>query len=135
LLSTLKGAGRVSATRFGIRGVDLSAPSTEDAAHSAAEEQFPLVSAEISVDARKMNFRKIELTTVNGMFDGKGTSDFSRAIQIDFWRPPQAAALARVDVHPANRFIRVSGTLEAPHVSFELFPAGATLPEPAVVRH
>jgi uncharacterized protein involved in outer membrane biogenesis len=135
LLSTLKGAGRVSATRFGIRGVDLSAPSTEDAAHSAAEEQFPLVSAEISVDARKMNFRKIELTTVNGMFDGKGTSDFSRAIQIDFWRPPQAAALAREDVHPANRFIRVSGTLEAPHVSFELFPAGATLPEPAVVRH
>jgi hypothetical protein len=135
LLNTLKGEGHASATRFGIRGVDLSSPSTEDAAQSASEEQFPLINAELSVDARKINFRKIELTTVNGLFDGKGTYDFSRAMQIDFWRPPQTAALARVDVHSANKFIRVSGTLEAPHVSFELFPAGATLPEPAVVRH
>jgi uncharacterized protein involved in outer membrane biogenesis len=135
LVSTLKGEGRVSATRFGIRGVDLSAPSSDEAAHSEAGEHFSLVNAEISVDARKINFQKIALVAANGLFDGKGTSDFSRAMQIDFWRPPQAAALARVDVHPANKFIRVSGTLEAPHVSFELFPAGATLPEPAVVRH
>ncbi len=82
-----------------------------------------------------MNFQKIELTTANGLFDGKGTSDFARIIQIDFWRPPQSAALTRVEVHHGNRFIRVSGALEAPRVSFELFPAGATLPEPAVVRH
>jgi hypothetical protein len=135
LLNALKGAGHLSATRFGIRGVNLSAPSTEDGAPSTAEEQFPLVNAEISVDARKINFRKIELATGNGQFDGKGTADFTRVVQIDFWRPPQTAALARVDVHPANKFIRVSGTLESPHVSFELFPAGATLPEPAVVRH
>ena len=135
LLDTLKGAGHVSAARFGIRGVNLSSPSTQDAAPAGIDEQFSLANAEISVDARNINFRKIELTTVNGLFDGKGTSDFSRAIQIDFWRPPQAAALARVDVRPANKFIRVSGTLEAPHVSFELFPAGATLPEPVVVRH
>lgn len=135
LLSTLKGAGHVSATRFGIRGVNLSAASPEDTARPAPEEQFSLVNAEISVDARNINFRKIELATGSGLFDGKGTSDFSRAIQIDFWRPPQTAALARVDVHPANKFIRVSGTLEAPRVSFELFPAGATLPEPAAIRH
>jgi hypothetical protein len=135
LLNTLKGAGHVSATRFGIRGVSLSSPSTHDAAQSAYEEQFSVANAEISVDARKINLRKIELTTGSGLFDGKGSSDFSRVIQIDFWRPPQTAALARVDVHPANKFIRVSGTLEAPRVSFELFPTGATLPEPATVRH
>jgi hypothetical protein len=135
LLTTVKGAGHVSATRFGIRGVNLSTPSTEDGIRSAAEEQFSLVNAEISVDARKINFRKIELATGNGLFDGKGSADFTREVQIDLWRPPQTAALARVDVHPANKFIRVSGTLDAPHVSLQLFPAGATLPEPAVVRH
>jgi hypothetical protein len=93
------------------------------------------VNAEISVDARKIHFQKIALVAGNGLFDGKGTSDFSHIIQIDFWRPPQTKALARVDVRPENKFIRVSGSLEAPHVSFQLFPAGATLPEPAVVRH
>jgi hypothetical protein len=135
LLDTLKGDARFSATRFAIRGVNLSAPSTQDAAPSAPGEQFSFVTAEISVDARKIHFQKIALVAANGSFDGKGASDFSRAIQIDFWRPPQSAAIARVDVHPANRFIRVSGLLEAPHVSFELFPTGATLPEPAAVRH
>ena len=135
LLDTLKGEARLSATRFAILGVDLSAPSTEDAEPSGRGEQFLLVNAEVSVDARKIHFQKIALVAGNGQFDGKGTSDFSRAIQIDFWRPPQATAVSRVDLHPANRFIRVSGLLEAPHVSFELFPAGATLPEPAAVRH
>lgn len=135
LLDTLKGDARLSATRFAIRSLNLSAPSTQDAEATAPGEQFSFVSAEISVDVRKIHFQKIALTASNGSFDGKGVSDFSRAIQIDFWRPPQTAAVARVDVHPANRFIRVSGLLEAPHVSFELFPAGATLPEPAAVRH
>lgn len=134
LLDSLKGEGRVVATRFGIRGLDFSAPS-EDAAASSPEEQFSLVNAEISVDARKIHFQKIALVSGSGLFDGKGTSDFSRAIQIDFWRPPQSTAMARMDFHPANKFIRVSGSLEAPHVSFQLFPAGATLPEPAAVRH
>lgn len=135
LLDTLKGEARLSATRFTIRGVDLSSPSSDAAVSSASSEQFSLVNAEISVDARKIHFQKIALTAGNGLFDGKGSSDFSRAIQIDFWRPPQTTAVARVDAHPANRFIRVSGLLEAPRVSFELFPAGATLPEPAAVRH
>jgi uncharacterized protein involved in outer membrane biogenesis len=135
LLDTLKGEGHLSATQFAIRGVDLSAPSGNDAANLAPNEQFSLVNAEISVDARKIHFQKIALVAGNGLFDGKGTSDFSRIIQIDFWRPPQSKALARVDMHPENKFIRVSGSLEAPRVSFQLFPAGATLPEPAVVRH
>jgi uncharacterized protein involved in outer membrane biogenesis len=135
LLDTLKGEGHLSATQFAIRGVDLSAPSGNDAANSAPNERFSLVNAEISVDARKIHFQKIALVAGNGLFDGKGTSDFSHIIQIDFWRPPQTKALAHVDVRPENKFIRVSGSLEAPHVSFQLFPAGATLPEPAVVRH
>ncbi len=135
LLDTLKGEARLSATRFAIRGLDLSSPSTEDAAPSAPGEQFSLVNAEVSVDARKIHFQKIALVAGNGLFDGKGTSDFSRAIQLDFWRPPQTTAVSRVDLRPANRFVRVSGSLEAPHVSFELFPPGATLPEPAAVRH
>jgi len=135
LLDNLKGEGHLSATQFAIRGVDLSAPSADDYAHSASNEQFSLVNAEISVDTRKIHFQKIALTAGNNLFDGKGTSDFSRIIQIDFWRPPQSKALARVDVHPENKFIRVSGSLEAPRVSFQLFPAGATLPEPAAVRH
>jgi len=109
--------------------------SSEHAASSAPGEQFSLVNAEISVDARKIHFQKIALVAAKGLLDGKGASDFSRAIQIDLWRPPQSAAVARVDVHPENRFIRVSGFLEAPRVSFELFPTGATLPEPAAVRH
>jgi uncharacterized protein involved in outer membrane biogenesis len=135
LLNTLKGEGHLSATQFAIRGVDLSAPSAEEADHSAPNERFSLVNAEISVDARKIHFQKIALVAGNGTFDGKGTSDFSRIIQIDFWRPPQTRAQARVDVHPENKFIRVSGSLEAPRVSFQLFPTGATLPEPAIVRH
>jgi uncharacterized protein involved in outer membrane biogenesis len=135
LLDTLKGDARLSATRFAIRGVDLSAPPTGDAAPSSPGEQFSLVNAEVSIDARKIHFQKIALVAGNGQFDGKGTSDFSRTIQIDFWRPPQTAAVSRVDLRPANRFIRVSGLLESPHVSFELFPTGATLPEPAAVRH
>lgn len=135
LLNTLEGEGRVSATQFAIRGVDLSAPSTNEAEHSVPNERFSLVNAEISVDARKIHFQKIALVAGNGLFDGKGTSDFSRIIQIDFWRPPQTKALARADVHSENKFIRVSGSLEAPRVSFQLFPVGATLPEPAVVRH
>ena len=135
LLDTLKGDARLSATRFAIRGVDLSSPSTQDAAPSTPGEQFSFVNAEIAVDARKIHFQKIALVAANGSFDGKGASDFSRAIQIDFWRPPQSVANASVDVHSTNRFIRVSGLLEAPHVSFELFPTGATLPEPAAVRH
>jgi uncharacterized protein involved in outer membrane biogenesis len=135
LLDTLKGEGHLSATQFAIRGMDLSVPSASDAEHSASDEQFSLVNAEISVDARKIHFQKIALVAGNGLFDGKGTSDFSRIIQIDFWRPPQSKALARVDLHSENKFIRVSGSLEAPRVSFQLFPAGATLPEPAVVRH
>jgi AsmA-like C-terminal region len=135
LLNTLKGEGHVSATQFGIRGMDLSAPSANAAEHSVSNDRFSLVNAEISVDARKIHFQKIALVAGNGLFDGKGTSDFSRIIQIDFWRPPQSKALARVDVRPENKFIRVSGSLEAPRVSFQLFPAGATLPEPAVVRH
>jgi uncharacterized protein involved in outer membrane biogenesis len=135
LLDTLKGEGHLSATQFAIRGVNLSVPSVDDGANSAAHEQFSLVNAEISVDARKIHFQKIALVAGNGLFDGKGTSDFSRIIQIDFWRPPQTKVLARVDVHAENKFIRVSGSLEAPRVSFQLFPAGATLPEPAVVRH
>ncbi|HEY4839332.1 MAG TPA: hypothetical protein VIH72_12035, partial [Candidatus Acidoferrales bacterium] len=88
-----------------------------------------------SVDARKIHFQKIALLAGNGLYDGKGTSDFSRVIQIDFWRPPQSKALARAELHSENKFIRVSGSLEAPRVSFQLFPAGATLPEPAAVRH
>jgi uncharacterized protein involved in outer membrane biogenesis len=135
LLGTLKGEGHLSATQFAIRGVDLSAPSLNEAKHSASNELFSLVSAEISVDARKIHFQKIALASGNGVFDGKGTSDFSRIIQIDFWRPPQTKTLARTDVHSENKFIRVSGPLEAPRVSFQLFPAGATLPEPAVIRH
>jgi uncharacterized protein involved in outer membrane biogenesis len=135
LLDTLKGEGHLSATQFAIRGVDLSAPSVNDAEHSVSNERFSLVNAEISVDAQKIHFQKIALVAGNGLFDGKGTSDFSRVIQIDFWRPPQAKAQARVDVRPENKFIRVSGSLEAPRVSFQLFPTGATLPEPAAVRH
>ena len=130
LLDTLKGEARLSATRFAIRGVDLSAPSMQDAAPSTPGEQFSLVNAEIAVDARKIHFQKIALVAANGSFDGKGTSDFSRAIQIDFWRPPQSVANARVDVHSANKFIRVSGSLEAPHVSFELFPLAPLFPNP-----
>jgi uncharacterized protein involved in outer membrane biogenesis len=135
LLDTLKGEARLSATRFTIRGLNLSVSSADASASSAPGEQFSQVNAEISVDARKIHFQKIALAANNGSFDGKGVSDFSRALQIDFWRPPQSAAIARVDLRPANKFIRVSGSLESPHVSFELFPAGATLPEPPVVRH
>jgi hypothetical protein len=135
LLDTLKGEANLSATRLEIRGLDLSAPSDDDAAPSSSSEQFSLVNAEISVDSRKIHFQKIALVAANGLFDGKGTSDFARAIQIDLWRPPQSRAVSRADVHPENKFIRVSGSLEAPRVSFQLFPAGATLPEPAVVRH
>jgi len=134
LLDSLKGDAHLSATRLEIRGLNLSAPS-EDAASSASGEQFSLVNAEISVDARQIHFQKIALVAGKGLFDGKGTSDFSRAIQIDLWRPPQSTAIARVDLHSENRFIRISGSLEAPRVSFELFPTGATLPEPAAVRH
>jgi uncharacterized protein involved in outer membrane biogenesis len=135
LLDSLRGEGHLSATQFAIRGMDLSVPSASDAERSTSDERFSLVNAEISVDARKIHFQKIALVAGNGLFDGKGTSDFSRIIQIDFWRPPQTKALARVDVHSENKFIRVSGSLEAPRVSFQLFPAGATLPEPAAVRH
>lgn len=135
LLDTLRGEGHLSATQFAIRGMDLSVPSASDAEHSMSDERFSLVNAEISVDARKIHFQKIALVAGTGLFDGKGTSDFSRIIQIDFWRPPQTKALARMDLHSENKFIRVSGSLEAPRVSFQLFPAGATLPEPAVVRH
>ena len=135
LLDTLKGEARLSATRFAIRGVDLSSPSTDAAVSSSPGEQFSLVNTEISVDARKIRFQKIALAAGNGLFDGKGTADFSRVLQIDFWRPPQTMAVVRVEAHPVNRFVRLSGLLEAPHVSFELFPTGATLPEPAAVRH
>jgi len=135
LLDTLNGDARLTATRFTIRGVDLSVPTTEGSTLVAPGEQFSLVNAEVAVDARKIRFQKIALVAGDGSFDGKGISDFSRTIQIDFWRPPQSAAIARADFHPANKFVRVSGLLEAPHVSFELFPTGATLPEPAAVRH
>ncbi|HEY4838787.1 MAG TPA: AsmA family protein, partial [Candidatus Acidoferrales bacterium] len=43
LLDTLRGEGHLSATQFAIRGVDLSAPSANDAEHSASDERFSLV--------------------------------------------------------------------------------------------
>ncbi len=135
LLDSLKGEGRISATQVGIRGLNLSGNS-EGAAPPDSPGQFALVNGEMLLDARKIRFRRIELIDRDATFEGTGTSDFSRTVQFELWpRVQPLVGTKRGGLIPAHRVIRVSGLLEAPHVSLEPLPAGGAQTEPASVRH
>jgi uncharacterized protein involved in outer membrane biogenesis len=134
LLDSLKGEGHISATRVGIRGLDLSAPADESAARDFGA-QFSLVNADVTVDLRKIRFQKVALVDGAGSYEGSGTSDFSRAILFQLWPRVELPRLKRTDVHLPEKILRVNGSLEAPHVFVEPISTSTTQPVPASVRH
>jgi len=134
LLDSIKGEGRISAARVAIRGLDFSPPSVAQVSRDSSG-QFSLFTADISVDARKLQFQKISLVDGAGSYQGIGTSDFSRSIHFSFSRRLQLPGLKHSDLHPPERLIRLDGTLDAPRVSVEPISTSTTQPVPASVRH
>jgi hypothetical protein len=134
LLDALTGQGRISAARVAIRGLDL-APSADSSSSPDFAGQFSLVNSEVSVDAHKIHFQKLALMDGAAAYEGSGTSDFSRVLQFDLWPRVQLPTLKRAGAHPPDRLIRVTGALEAPHVSIEPISASNSQPVPIGVRH
>lgn len=153
LLNSLKGTGTLSAASATIQGFDLSngAHSEEpnpDGTHTAGgsgsiptnpSEQFPAVNAEFSIVSRKINFEKIALLNSEDPFEGRGTVDFGRGIEIDLW--PQAMPenveqeVKQTGGETPVPTFRVTGTLEAPHVITVAAPRSAAQPAPPPARH
>lgn len=134
LLDSIKGEGRISASRVVIRGLDFSSPSVAQISRDSAG-QFSLFAADVSVDARKLQFQKVSLVDGAGSYEGVGTSDFSRSIQFTLSRRLQLPSLKHNDLHAPERLIRLNGTLDAPRVSVEPISTSTTQPVPASVRH
>lgn len=144
LMDSLKGEGRISAARAGIHGFDLSAQPSETSqlndARIDTDKQFSALNAEFSIAARKIMLDKISVLDGKELFEGSGTVDFARALRIDLWPRPQAGGgrqLGRrlTGTGSTDRLFRVTGSLEAPHVSFEPARDSASQPARAPSRH
>jgi hypothetical protein len=138
LLASLKGAGTLSAKGATVHGIYLSgevhAEGETDADPAAdsgrGDSQFSLVNAEYSVSSRKINFEKIELLDSKEPYEGRGTADFGRGLQLELWPRPITATVERMVGDPTMKRYRVTGTLEAPHVEIEAVPQGTAQPGP-----
>jgi hypothetical protein len=153
LLNSLKGTGTLSAASATIQGFDLSngmhsektnpdgAPTAGGAAGIPANpsEQFPVVNADFSIASRRINFEKIALLNSEDPFEGRGTVDFGRDIELDLW--PQAMPenveeeVKQTKGETPVPTFRVTGTLEAPHVTAIAVPRSTTQPAPPPARH
>jgi hypothetical protein len=135
LLASLKGAGTISARGAMIQGIDLFDELRADvetgARSTSTDLQFPMVNAEYSVSSRKISFEKITLFNSNVTFEGRGSADFGRSLQLELWPHSIAPKGERMIADPGIRRYRVTGTLETPQVSFEATPQGTiqTLPQ------
>ncbi len=138
LLATLKGGGTLSAKSATIQGFDLS--GGENARDSATtDSQFSLITAEYSVSSGKVNLERIDLLDSREPYEGHGTVDFGRGLELELWPHPMAAGVERMAGGPTVRRYRVTGFLEAPRVAIEGIPQGATQtapqPTPPPARH
>jgi hypothetical protein len=131
LLASMKGAGTLTAKGATIRGFNLTGgiPAADS---TTTDGQFSLVNAEFSVSSQRIDFERIALLDSTEPYEGRGTADFGRGLQIELWPRPIAAIVeGTTDTTPVRRY-RVTGFLEAPRVATENVSRGnpQTLPQP-----
>lgn len=127
LLNSLQADGRVSANQAIMRGLSFSS-TADDSVPSGTQTPFSLVNAEFSVEARQFKFTRINLLTGKEYLEGKGSVGFDHALHFDFGQRQAATGINKVNERVADRDIRISGLLEAPHVTSEIVSAGTLKP-------
>ncbi|HXQ97918.1 MAG TPA: AsmA family protein [Candidatus Limnocylindrales bacterium] len=127
LLNSLQADGRVSAAEAIIKGLSFSG-TADGSVPSGTQTPFSLVNAEFSVEAHQFKFARINLLDGSEYLEGRGLAGFDHALHFDFGQRQVAEGITKVNEQVADRIIRISGLLEAPHVTYEVAPAGTLQP-------
>ncbi len=126
VLASLKGAGSFSAKDATIRGLGFYggvAPGEDPVSISIPDDAtFSLLNAEFSVSSGKINFERIALLDSSEPYEGRGTADFGRGLQIELWPRPITGSVERMVGDPGTRKYRLTGTLEEPRMAIEAAP-------------
>jgi uncharacterized protein involved in outer membrane biogenesis len=127
LLDALEARGRFTISRAELAGFNFTIPSSASPASAsfANPAHFAAVQSGFVVAHRSIDFDRLTFATASDTYQGSGQTDFTR--RLDLSLSPLSSSLAtstpksvsvKAPAPPAasTRQIRVTGTLEAPHV-------------------